>query len=39
MYGLIWIYSIIEKRSMRISKEDLNTWLSKGWIKGRKMKF
>jgi len=38
-YGTCWIYSLEEKRSIRIPKEELEEWLSKGWIKGRKMKF
>lgn len=38
-FGNVWIHSLSEKRSMRIPKEDLDTWISYGWIKGRKMKF
>jgi hypothetical protein len=38
-YGTCWIHSLTLKESKRISKEDLNDWTSKGWIKGRKMKF
>jgi len=38
-YGKCWIYSDIENKSISIKKEDLQTWLDKGWIKGRKIKF
>ena len=32
-YGKMWIYSDIEKRSVRISKDDS---IPEGWTKGRK---
>lgn len=35
-YGTMWIYSLEEKRSMKINKNDE---IPKGWSKGRKMKF
>lgn len=35
----IWIYSLQEKRSISIKKEELNFYLSNGWIKGRKITF
>lgn len=38
-YGKCWIYSLSEKRSMSIHKNDLDDWLSKGWLVGRKLKF
>jgi len=38
-YGTCWIYSTEEKRSMKISKDDLQEWIDRGWSKGRKMKF
>jgi len=38
-YGKCWIYSLKEKRSISIKKEELSFYLSNGWIKGRKMKF
>lgn len=38
-FGRCWIYSNEEKRSMKISKDDLQEWIDRGWIKGRKMKF
>lgn len=38
-FGKIWIYSLIEKVSKSIKIEDLPEWESKGWIKGRKIKF
>jgi hypothetical protein len=38
-YDTMWIYSLEEKRSQKIKKDDLAEWESKGWLKGRKMKF
>lgn len=38
-YGTCWIYSLEEKRSIKISSVDLETWIEKGWNKGRKLKF
>jgi group I intron endonuclease len=38
-FGTCWINSKIEKRSMKIKVEDLGTFLSTGWEKGRKMKW
>lgn len=38
-YGTCWIHSLEEKRSMKIKKEDLEEWTTKGWLAGRKMKF
>lgn len=38
-FGTCWIYSIIEQKSIKIEKEELETWINKGWIQGRKMKF
>ncbi len=38
-YDTMWIYSLEEKRSQKIKKDDLTEWESKGWLKGRKMKF
>lgn len=35
-YGMMWIYSLEEKVSKRISKND---FIPEGWYKGRKMKF
>ncbi len=37
--GTVWIYSLIEKRSIKIFKNDLNHWLLNGWEKGRKLNF
>jgi len=36
-YGTCWIYN--DSESIKIKKEDLNKYLSNGWIKGRKIKF
>ena len=38
-YGKCWIYNEELKENKTIKKEDLNTWLEKGWRKGRKIKF
>lgn len=38
-YGTCWIHSLIEKRSKKIKKEELSSWLELGWIVGRKIKF
>ena len=35
-YGTCWINK--EKENKKIKKEELNIWLEKGWIKGRKIK-
>jgi len=38
-YGTCWIYNLILKASIKINKEDLTSWIDKGWIKGRKMRW
>lgn len=38
-FGTCWIYSLSEKTNKKIKVDDLSIWLSKGWIKGRKMSF
>ena len=38
-YGTCWIYNPELKKSIRIIKEELQSWLDQGWIKGRKIKF
>jgi hypothetical protein len=38
-FGTCWIYSLEEKKSIKIKNEDLDNWLSKGWNKGRKIIF
>lgn len=38
-YGKIWIYNSELKENRKIKKEELNDWITIGWIKGRKMKF
>lgn len=38
-YGTCWIHSISECKNKKINKNDIDVWLSKGWIVGRKMKF
>lgn len=38
-YGKCWIYNEELKENKSIKKENLQSWLEKGWKKGRKMKF
>lgn len=38
-YGSMWIYSLEEKISKKIKKEDFSNWEIKGWLKGRKIIF
>lgn len=38
-YGTCWIYNLKLKENKKIKKEELNQWLDKGWLKGRKIKF
>jgi len=38
-YGTCWIYNEELKESKKCKKEDIQQWLDKGWIKGRKIKF
>lgn len=39
MYGKVWIYSTAEMRSIRVDKSELSSFISSGWIRGRKIKF
>jgi hypothetical protein len=38
-YGTCYISNVEEKRSIVIKKEELEKWVSMGWIKGRKIKW
>lgn len=38
-YGKTWIHSLKERKSVCVSKHDLDDYLRLGWIKGRKMCF
>lgn len=38
-YNKIWIYNSELKENKKIKNEELNIWIERGWIKGRKMKF
>ena len=38
-YNTVWIYNDDLKKSIYIKKEELDKYLSNGWIKGRKIKF
>jgi hypothetical protein len=37
-YGTCWVYNKELKENKKIKKEDLDSWLEQGWIKGRKIK-
>jgi hypothetical protein len=37
MYGTCWIHN--DKQSIRIKKDDLESYIADGWIKGRKMNY
>ncbi len=36
-YGTCWIYNEELKENKKIKKEELQEWINKGWIKGRKI--
>ena len=36
-YGTMWIHNVETKTNKKIKKEELNSWIEQGWIKGRKM--
>lgn len=38
-YGKCWIFNEKLKENKSIRKEELQLWLDKGWLKGRKIKF
>ena len=38
-YGNCWVYSLEEKRNKTIKGNELNFYLSNGWIKGMKMEY
>lgn len=38
-FGTCWIYNDILKENKKVKKDNLNIWLDKGWVKGRKIKF
>lgn len=38
-YGKCWIYHPSKKESISVPKNDLQLWVEKGWIKGRKLKW
>lgn len=38
-YGRCWVYSLGEQKNMSILKTELDEYILRGWIKGRKMKF
>lgn len=37
-YGTCWIYDPSNKINKKINKQDLQSWIDSGWIKGRKIK-
>lgn len=38
-YGTCWIHSLVEQRSIRIKRDELDEYLAAGWTKGRKIKW
>ena len=38
-FGTCWVHSLIEQKNKKINKDELETFISNGWVKGRKMKF
>ena len=36
-FGKCWIHNLDLKENKSIKKEEINAWLEKGWIKGRKI--
>jgi hypothetical protein len=38
-FGLVWIFNESEKKSYKVQKEEIETWILMGWKKGRKMSF
>ena len=38
-FGTMWIHNLEEKLSKKIKKDEFSDWETKGWLKGRKMKF
>ena len=38
-FGTCWVHSLIEQQNKKISKDELETYIGNGWLKGRKMKF
>ena len=35
-FGTCWIYNLELKENKKIKLEELDNWIEKGWIKGRK---
>ena len=38
-FGKVWIFNEQERKSIRVHKEEVDSWVSRGWKLGRKMKF
>lgn len=38
-FGMKWIYNEYEKKSIKVHKDELQSWLDQGWILGRKIKW
>jgi len=38
-FGTCWIYNLEEEISKRVPVSDVDAWLAKGWLRGRKMSF
>jgi hypothetical protein len=37
--GKVWVYNEQKKENKSIPSSELQSYLDKGWLKGRKMKF
>lgn len=38
-YGTCWVYNLELTESKKINAVDLDIWIDRGWLKGRKLKF
>lgn len=38
-FGTVWIYSLEQQSSKKVSALELSSWLEQGWLKGRKIKW
>ena len=38
-YGTCWVYNNTDKQNIKIKKEQLDEFISAGWVKGRKLNF
>jgi hypothetical protein len=38
-YDTCWVFSLVEQKSMKIAKAELDSYVDQGWQAGRKIKF